>query len=122
MRPKHAIFLRLFDYFGAMLYGAVASTFAGFLIPASWPMAAQMISGMTLGMVSAFPVLMLLTVLCGGFEIIMMAMLIGMTAGMGGGMAGEKSIIWFISYGAIIGACIQGALHIHDLKMHGDIK
>jgi len=121
MRPEHATLLRLFDYAGAVLYGASASTFAGYILPGSWPMPAGMFAGMALGMASAFPVLMLLTILCGGLEIIMMAMLIGMTAGMGAGMAGEKSLIWFVSYGAVVGLCIQVALHIHDLKKHGDV-
>ncbi len=120
MWAKHATLLRLFDYAGAILYGVAASTFAGYLLPASLPMLAGMVAGMALGMLSSFPVLMLLTVLCGGFEIIMMAMLISMIAGMGAGMAGEESLTWFIWYGAIVGVGAQALLHMHDIKLHGE--
>jgi hypothetical protein len=79
-----------------------------------------MAAGMALGMVAAFPVLMVFGALLGGFEILMMSMQTGMLAGMAGVTAGSESPGILMLTGAAAGGVVQFLLHMTDLRLHGE--
>lgn len=120
MKPKHALFLRLFDYFAALTFGVASATATGYAIPSAWPLSLAMAAAMALGMLTALPLLILFVAILFGFEIIMMSMLIGMFAGMAGVMVGSESAAALFLAGAAAGLMVQFALHMMDLKLRGE--
>lgn len=120
MKPENASFIRLFDYFAAVIFGVAAAVATGYAIPTDWSMAFAMPLAMILGMITAFPLLGLFAKLMGGFEIIMMSMQIGMLAGMVGIMIPYGSLNAFAFSGALVGFIIQFFLHMMDMNLHGE--
>jgi len=124
MRPKYAIFLRLFDYIAAIVYGAGAALLVEIAVKPGWPAPLGMVAGMVLG-VAAFVILTpFFILLIGGFEILMTGMFAGMVSGMGCAMllsafAGSAKEV--LLYGAAFGLLVQISLHIYDVKHFGDV-
>ncbi len=124
MRPKYAVFLRLFDYIAAMVYGTGAALLVEAAVNPAWPMPLGMIAGMILG-VAAFAILTpFFILLIGGFEILMTGMFAGMVSGMGCAMllsASTGSHKETLLCGAVFGLLVQISLHIYDVKHFGDV-
>ncbi len=119
--PAHPAALRLFDYACALSFGATAALAAWWLVPDGTPGALAMPLGMVVGVVAATPVLFLLNWILGGFEVLMLAMQIGMLAGMAapmirGGTPGSVALA-----GAGVGLVVQLLLHALDRSLHGDV-
>ena len=90
-------------------------------VPDGTPGALAMPLGMVVGVVAATPVLFLLNWILGGFEVLMLAMQIGMLAGMAapmirGGTPGSVALA-----GAGVGLVVQLLLHALDRSLHGDV-
>lgn len=121
MKPEHAAWIRVFDYAAAVSFGTGASLAAWFVVPDALPAPVAMVLGMVVGVAAAFPLLGLLSVLLGGFEILVMSAQIGMVAGMVGAMVGGGSAAQAAGIGALCGFVIQCLLHLVDRSLHGEV-
>lgn len=122
MKRENAAAIRAYDYLAALSFGSMAALTAWWLIPASLPAPLAMLLGMGVGLMSAFPLLALFTLLLGGFEIVMMSMQIGMFAGMAGVMAGEAALVTAVLAGALMGLVVHVLLHVTDRVLHGEVR
>ena len=111
--PAHRGAIRAFDYLAAVSLGASAALGAWWLVPDALPGVLAMILGMLVGTLAAVPVFVLFTWLLGGFEIVMMAMQIGMIAG--------GTVASVAMAGAGVGLVIQMLLHALDRSLHGEV-
>jgi hypothetical protein len=119
--PAHRGAIRAFDYLAAVSLGASAALGAWWLVPDGLPGVLAMILGMVVGTLAAVPVFVLFTWLLGGFEIVMMAMQIGMIAGMGAPMIAGGTVTSVAMAGAGVGLVIQMLLHALDRSLHGEV-
>ena len=121
LKAEHAGAIRAFDYLAALTFGSVAAVTSWWLVPDSLPGIAAMLLGMVVGVVTALPILAVLTLMLGGFELIVMSMQIGMIAGMGGPMIAGGTALSVVGAGAGVGLVIQLLLHALDRSLHGEV-
>lgn len=121
-RPRHAVLLRAFDYVAAASFGGAGALLAWLLVPASVSVAAEMLLGMLLGVVSALPLLGLFSWLLGGFEVIVLSIQVGMFAGMVGAMTPSTALPDVAAEGAMVGLLIQILLHAADRSLGGEVR
>lgn len=121
MKPKYSVYLGLFDYLAAVIYGVTAICTAHYIVPSEWPMFAAMALAMFVGMLSTFPLLAIFSITLGGFEVLMMSMQIGMLAGMVGVMLTSASVAELSVYGAIAGVLVQFLLHMMNVRLRGEV-
>ena len=119
--PKHAAAIRAFDYLVAATLGASAALGSWWVVPEMLPGVMGMLLGMLVGTLAALPAFVFFTWLLGGFEIVMMAMQIGMLAGMAapmiaGGTAGSVALA-----GVGVGLMVHLLLHALDRSLHGEV-
>jgi hypothetical protein len=120
--PKHAGAIRAFDYLVAAALGSSAALGSWWIVPEVLPGVVAMLLGMLVGTIAALPAFALFTWLLGGFEIVMMAMQIGMLAGMAapmiqGGTPGSVALA-----GAGAGVMVHLLLHALDRSLHGEVR
>ncbi len=120
-RPVHPVAIRAYDYLAALSLGATAALGAWWVVPDALPGPLAMILGMVVGTIVALPVFVLFTWMLGGFEIVMMAMQIGMLAGMGAPMIANGTPASVATAGAGVGLVIQLLLHALDRSLHGEV-
>lgn len=119
--PEHAAAIRAFDYVCALCLGASAALGSWWLVPDALPGVVAMALGMLIGTVAALPAFAFFTWLLGGFEIVMMAMQIGMLAGMAAPMIQGGTVASVAMAGAGVGFVIQLLLHALDRSLHGEV-
>ena len=104
-----------------MTLGAVCALAAWLVVPGGVAPPLAMIGGMAVGVVAAIPLFGVLTYHLGGFEIIVLAMQVGMVAGMAGAMMGSASTGVVAATGAVVGLVVEGALHALERALHGEV-
>ena len=126
VRPDHAPALRAFDYSAAAVFGAAAGVVGRLatraLIPDLLPGILGMPVGMVTGVLAVLPLLGLFNALLGGFEILVMSMIVGMSAGMAGAMAGGPAGAQAATVGVIVGLAVQALLHLADRTLKGRVE
>jgi len=120
LEAEHAGAIRAFDYLAALTFGSAAAVASWWLVPDALPGIVAMLMGMVVGVLTALPILAVLTLVLGGFELIMMSMQIGMIAGMGGPMISGGTALSVAGAGAGVGLVIQLLLHALDRSLHGE--
>jgi hypothetical protein len=118
--PEYAGAIRAFDYLCALVLGASAALGSWWILPDALPGIVAMPLGMLVGTVAAVPAFALFTWLLGGFEIVMMAMQIGMLAGMAAPMIQGGTMGSVVLAGGGVGLVVQLLLHALDRSLHGD--
>jgi hypothetical protein len=121
MNSDHVLAVRAYDTFAALCFGAAAAVAAWLVVPNGVVMPLAMVLGMTVGFLSAFPLLAVFTYILGGFEIIVMSMQIGMVAGMVGVMSGGDGWMAVATVGALVGATVHALLYLTDRILHGEV-
>lgn len=121
-RVTHRALVRAFDYGAAAFFGATAATAAWAVVPPSWPMMAEMIVGMAVGVMCAVPLLGLVSLILGGFEVVMLAMQVGMFAGMIGAMTTSGRVTDVAFEGILVGIMVQVWLHVVDRSLSGEVR
>ncbi|MDH3208304.1 MAG: hypothetical protein OEO79_17010 [Gemmatimonadota bacterium] len=121
VQVRHAVLLRAFDYLAAILFGGAAAMAAWLAIPASYPMASEMLLGMVVGIVAALPLLGFFSWLLGGFEILVLSMQVGMFAGMVGAMTTSTDLGDVAFEGALVGVMVQLLVHVVDRSLGGEV-
>ena len=119
--PAYPAALRAYDYAAAASLGAVAALGSWWIVPHVLPVPLAMILGMIIGTVASVPVFILFSWMLGGFEIVMLAMQIGMIAGMGAPMIANGTAASVAAAGAGAGLVIQLLLHALDRSLHGEV-
>ena len=119
--PEHRAAIRAYDYLCAVTLGASAALGSWWLLPDALPGVVAMILGMGIGTMAALPAFALFTWLLGGFEIVMMAMQIGMIAGMAAPMIEGGTVGSVAAAGAGVGLMVQLLLHALDRMLHGEV-
>jgi hypothetical protein len=122
VKREHSLAIRAFDYFAAACFGAGTAVSASLLVPDSLAAPAAMLLGMVVGIVAASLLLGVFMLLLGGFEIVVMSMVIGMFAGMTGVMSGADNLGGVALAGMLVGLGIQVLLHGSDSKLHGKVE
>ncbi len=118
---KHATLLRAFDYLAAASFGALGAFAAWWLVPGSLPALLEMGLGMTVGVVSAVPLLGVFSWLLGGFEIIVLSMQVGMFSGMLGVMTTSADAGDVAFEGVLVGLLVQLLVHAVDRSLGGEV-
>jgi hypothetical protein len=119
--PAHPAAVRAYDYAAAASLGAVAALGSWWIVPDALPGPLAMMLGMIVGTIASVPVFVLFTWMLGGFEIVVMAMQIGMIAGMGAPMISNGTTASVATAGAGAGLVIQLLLHALDRSLHGEV-
>jgi hypothetical protein len=124
MTPKadHANAIRAYDYAVAVILGMTACVVSWWVVPDGLPGAVAMLFGMLVGIVAVLPVFALVMWMLGGFEIVVMALQIGMIAGMGGPMIRGGTLSSVLMAGAGAGLVVQLLLHALDRAQHGPVQ
>ena len=73
------------------------------------------------GIMASVPVLLVLTSILGGFELIVLSMQVGMFAGMTGAMTSSVQWSGVAGQGVIVGLLVQMLLHVADRSLSGDV-
>lgn len=120
MWAERAGWIRAFDYFVALCFGAAAALAAAMVVPEALPLPVAMLGGMVVGILAVLPLLALFARLLAGLELVMMSAQIGMLGGMIGSMAnGEAGRA--AALGAGVGIAVQVVLHLVDRAVHGEV-
>jgi hypothetical protein len=112
----------LIDPYLQIFSGTLTAILAAAIIPESWNMFFGMISGGMMGMFFMIILMIPLTAIFGGFEVMIPLFLVTMTCGMVGGMMGSYGNISLYSValtGAIIALIIYGYVAWSDHKLKG---
>lgn len=120
--PSHPVAIRAFDYLAAVCLGGSAALGSWWVVPDALPGIVAMALGMLVGTVAALPLFALFTWLLGGFEIVMMAMQVGMLAGMAAPMIQGGSPLSVAVAGGGVGLMVQLLLHALDRSLHGEVR
>lgn len=103
------------------MFGGAAAVAAWHVVPSALGIVPAMLLGMLVGLVAVLPLLLLLTSILGGFELIVLSMQAGMFAGMTGAMSGSAHWPGAARDGVIVGLLIQVLLHAVDSWMGGEV-
>jgi len=117
----YAVAIRAFDYAAACMFGAAAALAAWQVVPDSMGVLPGMLLGMIAGIMASVPVLLVLTSILGGFELIVLSMQVGMFAGMTGAMTSSVQWSGVAGQGVIVGLLVQMLLHVADRSLSGDV-
>jgi hypothetical protein len=113
---------RFIDPFIQIISGILTTIASSALTSESWNMIYAMLAGGILGMFFMIILMIPLTALFGGFEIMIPLSMVTMACGMSGGMMGTLSNVT-TTYAALIGAIIAfvvyGYVAIQDIKLKG---
>ncbi len=102
--------------------GMITAIASAAIIPNSWNMFSGMVSGGMMGMCFMIILMIPLTAIFGGFEVMIPLFLVTMTCGMAGGMmgtVGSISLYHVTLTGAIIASIIYGYVAWSDYKLKG---
>jgi len=117
----HAALLRAFDYLAAAAFGAAGAAAAWWIVPTLPSVILEMFLGMLVGMVSALPLLGILSWVLGGFEIVVLSMQVGMFAGMLGAMTTSSATSDVAFEGMLVGLLVQLLVHAVDRSLGGEV-
>ncbi|MEE9258062.1 MAG: hypothetical protein V3U37_00850 [Nitrospinaceae bacterium] len=109
---------KIMDPLMGLLAGAVIGTGVFYLVPPGWNIAAGMFAGGVFGMILNFFLMVPLIPLFGAFETMIPLSVIGMLAGMAGGMAathGETPLPCITVTGAVIGLTVSLVIYFSNL-------
>ena len=119
---EHAVVIRAFDYLAACAFGGAAAVGAWQLVPDGVGAVPGMLLGMLVGVVAVVPVLLVLSSILGGFELIVLSMQVGMLAGMTGSMTSSAQWLGVAGEGSIVGLLVQILLHAVDRSLSGEVQ
>lgn len=114
--------IRAFDYGASVCFGVVSALAAWIAVPEALATPLDVVLGMGVGLVAALPPLALFTWVLGGFEIVVLAMQVGMFAGMVGVMTSSTSALDVAGEGAMVGLLVQLLLHAVDRSLGGEVR